>query len=176
MNVNTAGTVKWFINLKMIRKIVLITLFLLIGAGAVVYTKKGFVVDFFSTGVKKSEEPLQIKKTKKKYSITSVSSTLLQIEDLAGSSGMSDEEFQQEIKNRGFQMDEQERVFVEVVGPTGGDPVSPELINKFGGQVGDSWRHRSEAWIPINQLSSFGAKLPKGYFVEPVYPPPLDFE
>ncbi len=156
------------------KKVGLITIILLIATGAVVYTKKGLVVNFFSTDVKKSEEALETKITKEKYSSSSISSTLLQIEDLAGSSEMSDEEFKQELKNRGFQADEQKRVFVEIVGPTGGDPVSLELINKFGGQVGDSWRHRTEAWIPISQLSNFAEALPEGYFVEPVYSPRLD--
>jgi len=144
------------------------------GAGAVIHTKKKSAADFISTSVNKQENPIQTKKPKEKYSSTSIPSTLLQIENLSNSSEMSDEEFKQELKKRGFQANEQERVFVEVVGPTGGEPISPELINKFGGQVGDSWRHSTEAWIPINQLSNFGAKLPEGYFVKPVYSPPLD--
>lgn len=88
---------------------------------------------------------------------------------------MTEEEFEKEVTTiRGLTVDTQGRIFVEIVGPTGGKSVLPKLINKFGGQVGDSWRHRTEAWIPINQLSNFAEALTQEYFVEKVQPPWLD--
>lgn len=159
------------------KKFFLIATIFILAAGVFIYarskdSKKPFPTN---TSITKQGKSVPEKKPKKAYKNDSISSTLLQIEELKNSSEMTEEEFEKEVTTiRGFTVDTQGRVFVEIVGPIGGEPVSPELINKFGGQVGDSWKHRTEAWIPINQLSNFAKALPKEYFVEEVQPPWLD--
>ncbi|MBN2548318.1 MAG: S8 family serine peptidase [Anaerolineales bacterium] len=70
----------------------------------------------------------------------------------------------------GLIVDEQALILVEISGPSGGPPVEVELVERFGGKVSGSWRHLTEALLPLNTLLELAGSLPPGYFIKSVGP------
>jgi hypothetical protein len=62
------------------------------------------------------------------------------------------------------------KVNVEIVGPPGSPALTTAALTPFGGEVDNTWRHRVEAWIPVEQLSAVARTLPPGYIMERVAP------
>ncbi|MHC4675837.1 MAG: S8/S53 family peptidase [Planctomycetota bacterium] len=70
------------------------------------------------------------------------------------------------LGRRGIQMRKDGKVHVEIVGPQGGSALPASALLPFGGEVEGSWRHRVDAWIPLQRLSKAARALPAGYFLE----------
>jgi len=93
-------------------------------------------------------------------------SILFGAEQLVADTKIPVAQLKNELENRGITMDEDGRVHVEIIGPPGGKSVSERVITQLDGKVTNTWRHRTEAWIPIGQLSNLARSLPPGYFME----------
>lgn len=59
-------------------------------------------------------------------------------------------------------------IHVDVVGPIGGAPVSAEFLGQYAARVSGGWRHRVEAWVPVEHVEALARDLPDGYTLEPV--------
>ena len=70
----------------------------------------------------------------------------------------------------GLLVDEQARVLVEISGQRGGPPLDPALIKSIGGEVTGTWRHLTEALLPVGAVIDFAVRLPPGYFIQSVGP------
>ena len=93
-------------------------------------------------------------------------SVLFEAAQLAKDTGASPLELRAELARRGITVDDNGRVHVEIVGPIGSPAVSQDAIALFGGAVSNTWRHRSDAWIPASRLVGVARILPPGYFME----------
>jgi hypothetical protein len=66
------------------------------------------------------------------------------------------------------------KVHVEIVGPQGERALSASALAPFGGEIDRSWRHRVDAWVPLQRLSDVARVLPSGYYLERAKQPDLD--
>lgn len=92
-------------------------------------------------------------------------SILYDAEQVASRQVLSLTQLQQVMDNRGIALDDQGLVHVEIVGPEGGAALPAKAVEPFGGRVTNTWGRRTEAWIPVDQLSDFARTLPAGYFM-----------
>lgn len=70
------------------------------------------------------------------------------------------------LGRRGIRMRKDGKVHVEIVGSPGGTGLAASALAPFGGEVEGSWRHRVDAWIPLQRLSQVARALPSGYFLQ----------
>jgi len=94
---------------------------------------------------------------------------LWQAEKLAAERGLAGEELKVALEKRGNTVRDG-LIHVEIVGPQGRDALDHAFVESFGG-VGDTrWRHRLDAWVPVDRLSEIALAVPDGYFVERASP------
>ncbi len=81
------------------------------------------------------------------------------------SRGLPLERLRDEV-GRGFvAIDDQRRIHVEIVGPKGTPAVPDALVQSFGGLADTRWRHRLDAWVPLERLLDLARALPAGHRV-----------
>jgi len=94
---------------------------------------------------------------------------LWQAERLAAARNLAGDELRAELEKRGNTVRDG-LIHVEIVGPQGRDALDHAFVERFGG-VGDTrWRHRLDAWVPVDRLSEIALAVPDGYFVERASP------
>ena len=82
--------------------------------------------------------------------------------------------FQQELAGRHLRLRDDNKIHVEIVGPEGAPALNLQAIARFGGELDDHglvpgdgrFASRTDAWIPVNQLTALARALPEGYVLE----------
>lgn len=87
-----------------------------------------------------------------------------------------DNDLKQELTRRGMVLRDDNKIQVEIIGQEGGAPVGPQMLEPFGGEISNVWRHRVDAWVPVVRLSTLARALPTGYFMERADVPMLDWD
>ncbi len=67
------------------------------------------------------------------------------------------------LAERGLKLDSEDRIHVEIVGPSGTAAVDATLLDEFGARVDRTWLHRTDAWVPVDQLTRLAESLPAGF-------------
>ncbi len=93
---------------------------------------------------------------------------------LSRSWDLSGEELADALLRRGIALRSDGKVHVEIVGPEGWPAIDRDLLAKFGADVDNIWRHRTDVWIPIGQLQVVAEALPAGYFLRRAAVPGFD--
>jgi subtilisin family serine protease len=91
-------------------------------------------------------------------------------ERFAAERRLTGDDLKRELRKRGTTVEGDDLVHVEIVGPVGREALGREFVESFGGIADTSWRHRLDAWIPIDRLSDLARAVPEGYFVERASP------
>jgi hypothetical protein len=101
-------------------------------------------------------------------------SSLYDAEQLARIPSLSTAQLIDELSNRALTLLPDRRIHVELIGPEGQPPVSRLTIESVGGMIDNVWRHRVDAWVPVDRLIELAMSLPEGYRVEPAAIPCLE--
>jgi hypothetical protein len=100
-------------------------------------------------------------------------STLYDAEQLAATERLTLNQLKEQLGYRDITLSAEGLVHVEIVGPEGEEALSSSVITRLGGQVDTQWRHRLDAWVPIEELANLARALPSGYFLEEANVPDL---
>jgi len=79
---------------------------------------------------------------------------LHEAEQLARQAALPAAGLTRELANRGISIREDGRVHVEIVGPRGAKALSADDLKGFGGEVQSTWLHRTDAYVPVVQLTA----------------------
>ncbi len=93
---------------------------------------------------------------------------------LARRADLAAAELRRELISRFLELDERDRVHVELISPPGEAPIGRGEIEAAGGFFDRSWENRTDAWIPLDAIEPLSSRLAVGGLLRPAERPALD--
>lgn len=139
------------------------------GAGLLVAVLLGWV-----TGASQGQQlpnPPAVNEAQRSLPLQSI---LLDAERRAAKESVDAKTLRETLAKSWITLREDGKVHVEIIGPADREAIAAEVLAGHGGEVSNTWRNRTEAWVPISQLSAVAKALPGGYYLERAAVPGLD--